>query len=85
MNFCRVTHASGFLALLLAALFSLFAAEFPDNAGPPGFAVDAGVGAGPALVQAILAVVILHFVAAVMGLTARMKAAFHVPLLPSFL
>jgi hypothetical protein len=72
-----------FLALLLAALFSLFAAEFPDDAGPPGLAVNAGVGAGPAGVQTLLAVVVFHFVAAVVGLPARMKAAFHVSLLPS--
>jgi hypothetical protein len=77
--------ASISLTLLLAALFGLFAAELPDNAGSPGLAVDAGVGTGLAGVQALLAVVVLHLVAAVMGLPARMKAAFHVPLLPSFL
>jgi hypothetical protein len=69
--------------LLLAALFGLFAAEFPDDAGPPGLAVYTGVGAGPAGIQTLLAVIILHLVAAVMGLPARVKAAFHVPLLPS--
>jgi hypothetical protein len=78
-------RASIFLTLLLTALFGLFAAKLPNNAGSPGLAVDAGVGAGPAGVQALLAVVVLHLVAAVMGLPARMKAAFHVPLLPSFL
>jgi hypothetical protein len=72
-----------FLALLLAALFGLFAAEFPNDTGPSGLAVNAGVGAGPAGVQALLAVVVFHFITAVVSLPARMKAAFHVPLVPS--
>jgi hypothetical protein len=79
------TAASIFLTLLLAALFGLFAAKLPNNAASPVLTVNAGVGAGPAGVQALLAVVVLHLVAKVMGLPARMKAAFHVPLLPSFL
>jgi len=61
-------------------LFGLFAADFPDNATRAGFAVITGVGAGPAFVQALLTVVVVHFIAPVPGFPARMKAAFHVSL-----
>jgi len=44
------------LLVFLTPLLGLFAAEFPDDAFPAEFAVDAGVGAGLAKVQALLAV-----------------------------
>ena len=69
--------------LFPAALFGLFAATFPNDALDPGLAIIAGVGAGPALIQTILAVGVSHLVAAVRGGPPRMKAAFHVPLFPS--
>ena len=54
----------------------LLAAEFPDDAALAEFAVEAGVGAGPAGVQALLAVGDLHFLADDAGGPVRVMAAF---------
>jgi hypothetical protein len=54
----------------------LFAAEFPDDAALAEFAVEAGVGAGAAVVQALLAVGDLHFLAQDAGVPVRVVAAF---------
>jgi hypothetical protein len=62
---------------ILAALFSLFAAQFPDDALGSRLAVVAGVGASQALLQAFPAVAIVHFIAADVGFPSGMKAAFH--------
>jgi hypothetical protein len=64
------------LGLLLTPLFRLFAAEFPDDAALAEFAVEAGVGAGPAVIQAFLAVGDLHFLAQDAGVPVRVMAAF---------
>jgi hypothetical protein len=61
--------------LLLAALFSFLAAEFPDDAAWAKLAVQAGVGAGAASVQAFLAVPQFMFLALYAGLPLRMKSA----------
>jgi len=61
----------------LAALPGLFAAKFPDNAFPSVFAIDAGVGAGSAGVQAFLAVAELHLIADHTAFPLRVKTAFH--------
>jgi hypothetical protein len=42
--------------VLLAPLFGNLAAEFPDDAAGPEFAIKAGIGAGLAEVQALLTV-----------------------------
>jgi len=64
------------LSRILTPLFGLFAAEFPDDAALAEFAVEAGVGAGPAGVQALLAVGDLHFLADDTGVPGRVMAAF---------
>jgi len=66
-----------FLGQLLAALAGLLAAEFPDDAFPAEFAIEAGVGAGPAGVQALLAVPKLHLLALYAGLPLWMKSTLH--------
>jgi hypothetical protein len=62
--------------ILLAALLGLFAAEFPDDAAGAEFAVNTGVCAGPAHVQAFLAVAELHLLADHAGVPVRVKTAF---------
>ena len=62
--------------MFLAALPGFFAAEFPDDAALAEFAVEAGVGAGPAVVQALLAVGDLHFLADDAGVPVGVVAAF---------
>jgi hypothetical protein len=64
------------LLIFLTALPGLLAAEFPDDAALAEFAVEAGVGAGPARVQALLAVGNLHFLADDAGVPVRVMAAF---------
>jgi len=76
-SFCFVSKRFKIIFFLLATLLGLFAAEFPDDAALARFAIIAGVGAGLALVQAFLAIVVLHLVAAIRGLPPRVKAAFH--------
>ena len=66
----------GGLSLLLTPLFGLFAAEFPDDAAGAEFAVEAGVGAGLAVIQAFLAIADLHFLAEDAGVPVRVMAAF---------
>jgi hypothetical protein len=66
----------GGLSLLLTPLFGLLAAEFPDDAALAEFAVEAGVGASPARVQALLTVGDLHFLADDAGVPVRVMAAF---------
>ena len=67
---------------LLTALPGLLAAQLPDDAAPAEFAVETGVGAGPAPVQALLAIGDLHFLAEDAGVPVRVVAAcipkFHV-------
>jgi hypothetical protein len=75
-NFFHAKATELSLGFFLAALFGLLAAEFPDEAARAEFAVDTGVGAGLAQVQALLAVTELHFLAADAGLPVRVKAAF---------
>ena len=65
-----------FLSLFFTPLPGLLAAEFPDDAALPEFAVEAGVGAGPAGIQALLAVSDLHFLADDAGVPVRVMAAF---------
>jgi len=64
------------LNCILTPLLGLFPAEFPDDATLAEFAVEAGVGAGPARVQALLAVGNLHFLADDAGVPVRVMAAF---------
>jgi hypothetical protein len=64
------------LSRILTPLFGLFTAEFPDDAALAEFAVEAGVGAGPAIIQALLAVADLHFLADHAGVPLRVVAAF---------
>jgi hypothetical protein len=64
------------LNLLLTPLPGFFAAEFPDDAAGAEFAVEAGVGAGLAVVQALLTVGDLHFLAEDTGVPVRVMAAF---------
>jgi len=64
------------LGLLLTPLPGLLAAELPDDAALAEFAVEAGVGAGPAGVQALLAVGHLHFLADDAGVPVRVMPAF---------
>ena len=64
------------LSRILTPLFGFFAAEFPDDAALAELAVNAGVGAGPARVQALLAVGDLHFLAQNTGVPVRVMAAF---------
>jgi hypothetical protein len=62
----------------LTPLLSLLAAEFPDEAFAAEFAVEAGVGAGLAEIQALLAVTELHLLAADRGVPVRVKTTiFH--------
>jgi hypothetical protein len=65
-----------FPLIFLTPLPGLFAAEFPDDAALAEFAVEAGVGAGPAIIQALLAVGDLHFLAQDAGVPVRVMAAF---------
>jgi hypothetical protein len=60
---------------LLAALPGFFAAEFPDDAAGAELAVEAGVGAGLAQIQALLAIPELHLLAFHARLPLRVKAA----------
>jgi hypothetical protein len=64
------------LFLFLTAFFGLFAAQFPDDALSAELAVNAGVGAGLALIQAFLAVAQFMFLAADRSVPIRVKAAF---------
>jgi hypothetical protein len=66
----------GGLVLFPAPLPRLFAAEFPDDAAGAEFAVEAGVGAGLTVIQALLAVGHLHFLADDAGVPVRVMAAF---------
>jgi hypothetical protein len=52
-----------FALILFATLFGFLAAEFPDDAALAEFAVEAGVRAGLTVIQALLAVGDLHFLA----------------------
>jgi hypothetical protein len=65
----------GGLGLFPAPLPGLFAAELPDDAALAEFAVEAGVGAGLTVVQALLAVGHLHFLADDAGVPVRVMAA----------
>jgi len=65
-----------FPLIFLTPFPGLFAAEFPDDAALAEFAVEAGVGAGPAIIQALLAVGDLHFLADDAGVPVRVVAAF---------
>jgi hypothetical protein len=65
-----------FPLIFLTPLPGFLAAEFPDNAALAEFAVEAGIGAGPAIIQALLAVGDLHFLAEDAGVPVRMVAAF---------
>ena len=64
------------LSFFLAPFSGFLAAELPDDAALAEFAVEAGVGAGPASVQALLAVGNLHFLADDTGVPVRVMAAF---------
>jgi len=64
------------LSFFLAPFPGFLAAELPDDAALAEFAVEAGVGAGPASVQALLAVGNLHFLADDTGVPVRVMAAF---------
>jgi hypothetical protein len=64
------------LSPFLTPLLRLLAAELIDDAAGAEFAVEAGVGAGPAIVQALLAVGDLHFLAEDAGVPVRVVAAF---------
>jgi hypothetical protein len=64
------------VSLLLAPLPGLLAAEFPDDAALTEFAVEAGVGTGLAVIQALLAIGDLHFLAQDAGVPVRVMAAF---------
>jgi len=66
-----------FFCQFLTPLPGLLAAEFPDNAAGAVFTVKTGIGAGPAGVQAFLAVPELHFLALHAGLLSWVKTAFH--------
>jgi hypothetical protein len=65
-----------FPLIFFAPLPGFLAAEFPDDAALAEFAVEAGVGAGFAVVQALLAVGDLHFLAQHAGVPVRVMAAF---------
>ncbi len=69
-----------FLSLLALILFTpllgLFAAEFPDDAAGAEFAIKAGVGAGLAEVQALLAIAQFMLLAPHARVPVRVKAAF---------
>jgi hypothetical protein len=62
--------------LFPAPLFGLLAAEFPDDAAGAELAVEAGVGAGPTIIQALLAITDLHLLAGDAGVPLRVMAAF---------
>jgi hypothetical protein len=66
-----------FLLQLLAALPGFLAAEFPDDTFPAVFAVEAGVGAGPAGIQAFLAIPELHLLALYAGFPFWVKSTLH--------
>ncbi len=63
-----------YLFFFLAALLGFFAAEFPDDAAGAEFAVKAGVGAGLAQVQALLAIAVFVLLALDASRPVRMKA-----------
>jgi hypothetical protein len=65
------------IILVPAAFAGLLAAQFPDDAARAEFAVEARVGAGPALIQTLLAIPELHLLALDAGLPLGMKSAFH--------
>jgi hypothetical protein len=65
-----------FPLIFFAPFLGFFAAEFPNDAPLAEFAVDTGIGAGLAEVQAFLAVAELHFLAEDAGLPVGVKAAF---------
>ena len=65
-----------FALILLTPFPGFLAAELPDDAALAEFAVEAGVGAGPAGVQTLLAVGDLHFLAQDAGVPVRVVAAF---------
>jgi hypothetical protein len=60
----------------MTALFGFLAAEFPDDAAGPEFAINAGVGAGLAEVQALLAVSQFVLLAVNARVSVRVKTAF---------
>jgi hypothetical protein len=62
--------------IFFTPLPGLLAAEFPDDAALAVFAVEAGVGAGLTVIQALLAVGDLHFLADDAGVPVRVVAAF---------
>ena len=66
-----------FPLIFFAPLPGLFAAEFPDDALPAVFAVQAGIGAGPAGIQTFLAVRQFHLLTDYAGLPFRVKTALH--------
>jgi hypothetical protein len=67
----------------LAAFFGFLAAQLPNNAAGAELAVYAGVGAGLANIQALLAVAELHLLAINPGLPVRVKTAFvHIITIP---
>jgi hypothetical protein len=65
-----------FPLVFLAPLSGLLVAEFPDDAAGAELAVETGVGAGPAIIQALLAVADLHLLADDAGGPVRVMAAF---------
>jgi hypothetical protein len=75
LNLFPVLSVSRFRLIFLAALLGFLTAEFPDNAARTELAVEAGVGAGLAQVQALLAVAQFMLLAIDGGFPLRMKTA----------
>jgi hypothetical protein len=65
-----------FALILFTPLFGFFAAEFPDDAARAELAVEAGVGAGAASVQALLAISQFMLLAVNARVPVRVKTAF---------
>ena len=63
--------------MLLTTFLGFFAAKFPDDAPLAKLAIDAGVGTGLALIQAFLAVIVIHFLAMDARFPVGMKTAIH--------
>jgi hypothetical protein len=64
-----------FPLVFLTPFLGLFAAEFPDNTAGAELAVNAGVGAGPAGIQALLAVAEFMLLALHASFPLRVKTA----------
>jgi hypothetical protein len=76
LNFFAFSPFPLFALIILTPLFGFLTAQLPDDAAGAELAVEAGVGAGPAGVQALLAVAELHLLAQDAGVPVRMVAAF---------